>query len=72
MVQARAKSHKNKKSAIHFLSFWELKTSSSPKIDRIMANSYLKIKGAWGGHFLGHALHTFKIIITFEGVLMLY
>ena len=66
MVEARAKSHKKLKIRI-----WDLKTSSSPKIDQITANSFLKFKGALRAHFLGHALHTFKIIISFEGVLML-
>ena len=31
----------------------------------------MKFKGAWQAHFLSHALHILKIIITFEDVLLL-
>ena len=47
----------------------DLETSSSPKIDSLTAISFLKFKGTWKLHFLSHALHIFKMIITFEGVL---
>ena len=36
-----------------------------------MADSFLKFKGAWQAHFLSHALHILKIIITFEDVLLI-
>ena len=54
--------------AITFSSFWDLETSSSPKIDQLTAISFLKFKGEWQAHFLSHALHIPKIIITFEDV----
>ena len=56
--------------ALIFSSFWHLETSSSPKIDRLTAISFLKFKGAWQAHFFSHALHILKIIITFEDVLL--
>ena len=61
---------KNQKTAITFLSFWCLETSSSPKINRLTAICFLKFKGTWQAHFLSHTLHILKIIITFEDVIL--
>ena len=35
-----------------------------------MAISFLKFKGTWQAHFMSHALHILKIIITFEDILL--
>ena len=60
----------NQKIAITLSSFWDFELSSSSKTDRLTAISFLKFKGAWQAHFLSHALHIFKIIITFEDGLL--
>jgi len=52
MVQARAKCHREQKICNAFSIILGSKTTFSPKIDRIMADSILNFKGAWRAHFL--------------------
>ena len=55
-----------------FSSIWEFETSFSPKIDQLMAISFFRFKGVWQAHLFKPCFHILKIIITFEGVLMLF
>ena len=65
-VQLSKTSSSQNKKEITISSFWDLETSSSPKINQLTAIYVLKFKGAWQAHFFSHVLHIFQIIITFE------
>ena len=59
------------KMAITLSSFWDFELSASSKIDRLTAISFLKFNRTWQAHFLNHAFHFLKIIITFEDLLLI-